>query len=208
MLITKRFSKGKIYKTKSLHHYITTIPVLAVQNLHISQTPSQQRRDAWPTNCTPKDAHASVFFYTSSTPHARHIRTRFELWGRPFCSSLLASFCLPFGVATKGIYSTQLHCHISFLSFVWLTTCFLPSQGWLLDSCKCRLFCLHIQYATHCLFEQRTPVSSSEAAVCRFCLSISLQSSWMVVLFYSVSSLLGHLMLNLFILIKVSNNSV
>ena len=59
-----------------------------------AQTPPHQRRDAWPTNCTPKDAHASVFFYTSSTPHARHIRTHFELWGRPFCSSLLASFFL------------------------------------------------------------------------------------------------------------------
>ena len=71
------------------------IPVLAGRTLHMSQTSSHQRRDGWPTNCTPKDAHASVFFYTSATPHARHIHARFELWGRPFCSSLLPSFFLP-----------------------------------------------------------------------------------------------------------------
>ena len=64
----------------------------------------------------------------------------------------LPSF-LPFGVAMKGIHSTQLRCHISFLLFVWLTTCFLSSRGRLLDSHKHRLFCLHIQHATHCLFE-------------------------------------------------------
>ena len=115
-----------------------------------------------------------VFFYTSRNPHARYIRSRFELWGRPFRSSLLASFFLPFGVAMKGIHSTQLHCHISFLSFVRLTACFLSSRGRLLDSRKRRLFCLHIQHATRCLFERRTPVSSSEAAVYGFCLSISL----------------------------------
>ena len=32
------------------------------------------------------------FFYTSSTPHARHICASFELWGWPFCSSRLVSF--------------------------------------------------------------------------------------------------------------------
>ena len=68
------------------------------------------------------------FFYTSGTLHARHIRTHFELWGRPFCLSLLASFFLPFGVAMKGIQSIQLHCHISFLLFVWLTTYFYPAR--------------------------------------------------------------------------------
>ena len=72
------------------------IPVLAGQNLHMSQTLFLKRRDVWPTNCTPKDAHASVFFYTLGTPHTRYIHTHFELWGRPFCSSLLASFFLPF----------------------------------------------------------------------------------------------------------------
>ena len=35
------------------------------------------------------------FFYTSGTPHAKHIRARFERWGRPFRSSLLAFFFLP-----------------------------------------------------------------------------------------------------------------
>ena len=37
----------------------------------------------------------------------------------------------------------------------------------------CQLFCLHIQQGTRCLFEQWTLASSLEAAVCRFCLSIS-----------------------------------
>ena len=67
------------------------------------------------------------FFYTSGTPHARHVRAHFELRGRPFCSSLLVSFFLPFGVAMKGIHSTQLRCHITFLSFVRLSACFLSS---------------------------------------------------------------------------------
>ena len=155
------------------------IPILAGWNLHMWQTLSHQRWDTWPTNCTPKDAHASVLGggLTSGTPHARHVCTRFELWCRPFHSSLLASFFLPFGVAMKGIHSTQLHCHISFLSFVQFTTCFFLSiWEWLLDSHKRQLFCLHIQHATHCLFEQQTPVNSSKAAVCRFYLSISLHS--------------------------------
>ena len=71
----------------------------------------------------PKMLMLLVFVYTSGTPHARHVRACFELWGRPFCSSFL-SFFLPFGVAMKEIHSTQLCCHISFLSFIWLTTCF------------------------------------------------------------------------------------
>ena len=82
---------------------------------------------------------------------------------------------LSFSVAMKGIQFTQLRSHISFLSFIHLTTCFLSSCRWLLDSYKCWLFCLHIQHTTHCLFEQQTLFGSSEAAVCRFCLSISLQ---------------------------------
>ena len=92
-----------------------------------------------------------------------------------FTCHFLLSFFLSFGVAMKGILSTQLHCHISFLSFVWLTTCFLSSQGQLLDLRKCHLFCLHIQHTTCCLFERRTPVGSLAAAVCGCCLSISLQ---------------------------------
>ena len=82
--------------------------------------------------------------------------------------------CNIFGVAMKGIHSTQLRCHISFLSFVPLTTRFSSSRGRLLDSRKRRLFCMHTQHATRCLFERRTLVGSSEAAVCGFCLSISL----------------------------------
>ena len=155
------------------------IPVLAGQNLHMSQTLSHHRQDTWPTNCTPKDTHASVSFYTSGTPHARHNCARFELWGRPFYSSLLASFFLPFGVAMKGIQSTQLHCHISFLSFIQLITCFSSGRGRLLDSRKHRLFWLHIHHTTCCLFEWRTPVGSSEAVVRRFCLLISLHLLWL-----------------------------
>ena len=116
------------------------------------------------------------FFYISGTPHARHIRTLWNFEVGPFIRHfLLLSFFLSFDVAMKGIQSTQLHCHISFLSFVRLTTCFfLSCWGWLLDSRKLRLFCLHIQHAIRYLFEWRIPVGSSEAAVCRFCLSISL----------------------------------
>ena len=40
-----------------------------------------------------------------------------------------------------------------FISFVRLTTCFLSSQGRLLNSGKHRLFRLHIQHTTHYLFE-------------------------------------------------------
>ena len=116
-----------------------------------------------------------LFFYTSGTLHARHICAIFELWGRLFCSSLLF---FSFGVATKGIQFTQLRCHISFLSFTWLTTCFLSSCGRLLKSCKRQLFCLHIQHATCYFFEWRTPVGPLEVAVCRFCLSISLQKTY------------------------------
>ena len=82
---------------------------------------------------------------------------------------------LSFGVAMKGIQFTQLRCHISFLSFTRLNTCFLSRRGRLLNSRKRRLFCLLIQHATRCLFERRTPVDSSESAVCGFCLSILLQ---------------------------------
>ena len=152
------------------------IPVLAGRNLHMSQTPSHQRRDAWPTNCTPlMTLILPLFFYTSGT---LALVLNFEVghFARHF---LFLSFFLPFGVATKGIHSTQLHCYISFLSFVRLTTCFfcffLSSRGRLLDSHKRRLLCLHIQHATRCLFERRIPVSLSEAAVSGFYLSISPQ---------------------------------
>ena len=87
-----------------------------------------------------------LFFHTYGALHVRHIHAIFKLWGRPFCSSLLCLF-LSFFVAMKGIQFTKLHCHISFFSFTRFTTCFLSSCGWLLNSCKCRLFCLHIQQA-------------------------------------------------------------
>ena len=143
---------------------------------HMSQTPSHRRRDAWPTNFTPKDAHASVFFYTFNTPYARHIRARFKLCGRPFHLSLLASFfwCC---YERNSIHTASLS---HFLSLVHLAhhLFFLSRQGQLLYSRKCQLFRLHIQHVTR-LFEQWTPVGSSEAAVCEFCLSISLQTCWL-----------------------------
>ena len=116
------------------------------------------------------------FFYASGTPQARQVSTRFRLWGRPFHSSLLASFFLsfflPFGVAMKAIHSAQLPYHISFLSFIRFI-CSLSSRGRLLNPHKRRLLCLHIQHSSSCLFEQWSPVSSLEAAACMFCLSIS-----------------------------------
>ena len=147
-------------------------PGLAGRNLHMSKAPSLQRRDAGPINCFSKEAHASGFLYTSGSPHARHIRAHFELWGRPFRSSLLASFFFfPFGVAMKEVQSTQLFCHILFLSFVRLTTCFYyPAVDgyWIYVNVSCSV-CI---YSTHTcyLFKRRTPVGSSEAAVCVFCL--------------------------------------
>ena len=114
------------------------------------------------------------FFYTSSTPHTRHSRTGFELWGRPFCSSLLASsFLLVLLWKEFNPHSFIVTFHFPCL-FIQLTTCFLSSRGQLLDSWKRQLFCRHIQHATR-LFEWQAPVGSLEAAVCGFCLSISLQ---------------------------------
>ena len=43
----------------------------------------------------PQGCTCFCFFYTFGTPHARHVRGHFELWGKPFRSSLLASFFLP-----------------------------------------------------------------------------------------------------------------
>ena len=71
----------------------TIMPVLAGENLHMSQTPFHQRLDASTTDRTPK-TFMLRFFYASGTPHARYVHTRFKFWGRPFCSSLLASFFL------------------------------------------------------------------------------------------------------------------
>ena len=152
------------------------ISVLVSWNLHMSQTPVPPEIIRVTYKLHPQGRSCfCFFFYTSGTPHARHIRTHFELWGGPFRSSLFASFFLLFGVAMKGIHSTQLRFHISFISFIRLTTCFLSSRGWLLDSRERRLFCLHIHHASHCLFEQWTLVCSLEAVVCVFCLSILLQ---------------------------------
>ena len=110
-----------------------------------------------------------LFFYTSGTLHARHIHTSFELWGRAI---LLVTSCFFWCCYERNSIHTASLSH--FISLVRLTTCFLSSCGWLLDSRKHWLFHLYIQHATHCLFERRNPVDSSKAAVCGFCFSISL----------------------------------
>ena len=127
----------------------------------MSQIPSPHRWDAWPTNCTSKDDHASTFLYTSSTLHARYIHARFELWGRPFCLSLLASFFLLVLLWKEFIPHSFV---VTFHFPPRLTIYSLSSQGRLLDSHKCRLFCLHIQHSTCCLFERRTTVSYSDGS--------------------------------------------
>ena len=60
----------------------------------ISHKPHSNRDETYDLQITlPRTRILPVFFfYTSGTPHARHIRARFELWGKPFRSSLLASF--------------------------------------------------------------------------------------------------------------------
>ena len=59
-------------------HNASFILVLADWNLHMLQTPSPERRDAWPTNCTPYDAHASFFLYfqySTCKTYLCHFRT-------------------------------------------------------------------------------------------------------------------------------------
>ena len=73
------------------------IPVLAGWNLHISQTPSHQKRDVWPTNYIPKDVHASSFFF--SILPSLHMQDTFMLvlnfeLGHFACHFLLLSFFL------------------------------------------------------------------------------------------------------------------
>ena len=149
------------------------LPVVADRNLHMLQTPSHQRRDAWPTNCTPNDAHSSVFLYFQYSickTHSRHFRT--FRWAILLVTSCFFRCCYE----RNSIYKASLSHFISVVHSAHHLF-FLSSRRRLLDSGKRRLFCLHIQHATRCLFERRTPVGSLEAAVCRSCLSISLQVS-------------------------------
>ena len=135
---------------------------LADWNLHM-------REDAVLTNCTPKNAHASVFFCTSGILHARYIRAIFELQGRPFCSSFLVSFFLSFFrccYERNSIHTASLS-HFIFCSLGSPPVLFLSSRVRLLNSRK-------RQHATRGLFERWIPVGLSETAVCGFCLSISL----------------------------------
>ena len=137
------------------------------------------------TNKLHSQGCSCFYFYL----YFRHSTCKTQLWETPFCSSLLASSfrlvllrkeLIPHSfIVTFHSYRSSAH-HL-----------FLSSRGWLLYSCKRRLFCRHIQHATHCLFEWWTPASSSEAAVCGFCLSISLHwgkmGSSLVILGYSCS---------------------
>ena len=59
------------------------------------------------------------FFYASGTPHTRHICVRFELWSRPFCSSLLSSFLPSFWCCNeRNSFHTALLSH--FISLIRL----------------------------------------------------------------------------------------
>ena len=81
---------------------------LADRNLHM-------RRDVGPTNCTPNDPHASVFFFFFVFP-LLYMQDTFV----PFLNFKVGHFAchflfLSFGIAMKGIQFTQLPCHISSL---------------------------------------------------------------------------------------------
>ena len=157
------------------------IPVLAGRNLHVTNPVPPETRCV--TYKVYSQGHSCFrFFYTSGTPHAKYIRTHFELWGRPFHSSFLVSFFLPSFLPSflllllwKEFNSHSFVVTFHFSHSFGSLPAFLSSLGWLLDSRKCRLFCLYIQHTTRCLFEWWTLVGSSEAAICRFCFSISLQ---------------------------------
>ena len=66
------------------------------------------------------------FLYFRYSTHQIHSHSfRILRWANWLVTSFFLSFC----VAMKAIQFTQLHCHISFLSFVWLTTCFFIRPG-------------------------------------------------------------------------------
>ena len=106
-------------------------------------------------------------FCTSGTLHAIYIRAIFELQGRPICSPLLVSFfrCC---YERNSIHTASLSHFIS-LSLGSLPVLFLSSRVRLLNSRK-------RQHTSRGLFERKILVGSSETAVCRFCLSVSLHS--------------------------------
>ena len=108
------------------------------------------------------------FFFFLYFRHSRS-KTRSCLFWRPFASF----FFLVLLWKEFILHSFVVTFHFSHLSSS--PPVFLSSWGWWLDLHKCRLFCLHIQHTTHCLFEWQTLVSWLEAAVCGFYLSISLQ---------------------------------
>ena len=95
--------------------------------------------------------------------HTRHIRTILKLWGRPFCSSLLSFFLSVLLWKEFNLHSFIVKFHFS---------CSLHSRpvfNLAVNDCWMHV---NIGYST-CIYSMPL-VGSSEAAVCRFCLSISL----------------------------------
>ena len=128
------------------------------------------------------------FRYSTHETHSCHFSTLSS-------AILLVTFCLflSFFVAMKGIHTTSLSHFISLIHSVHHLF-FLSSRRRLLNSHKSRLFRLDIQHATHCLFERRTPVGLSEAAVCGFCLSISVQK--LISVFAISNSIIKNIQMN------------
>ena len=134
--------------------------------------------------CTFKDAPApGLFFFFFFSRYFRYSKRKIQ--SRTFLTlrsaiSLVTScfFFFLLVLLSKELDSHSFRGHISFFSFIRLTTCFvffISRRGRLLDSRKHRLSRLHRQHVTRCLFERRNLVGSLDATVCTFCHWISLQ---------------------------------
>ena len=164
----------------SIKHFHCLRPVLWLTEICMSQTPSHQRWDTLPINCTPKDAHASVFFpYFWHSTCKTHLCSFWTLrWAILvvtcfFFSPFLPSFWCCY--ERNSIHTASLS---HFISLVRPTHHLLSSRGQLLDWHKRQLFCPHIQHATR-LFEQQTPVRRQWSVVSAFQYHYTLlKSSW------------------------------
>ena len=138
---------------------------LADRNLHM-------RRDAGPTNCTSNDAHTSVFLYFQYSTRKIHLRHFLNFRVGHFARHFFLSVLL---WKKFNSHSFVVTFHLSFIRF---TTCFILSS-------RVRLLNSHErQHATCSLFERWIPVGSSERAVCGFRLSVSLNQSKLMWLFF------------------------
>ena len=156
------------------------------------------RRDAWLTNCTPNDSHVSVFLYFWYSTRKIHSHNFQTLRVGHFACHFLFLLVLLWKEFNSHSFVDTLHFSHSLSSlpvifyFFYLFIYFLSNRGWLLNSRKRQLFHLHIQHAMCCLFEWQTQVSSSEAAVCGFCLSILLHNiiNWThetnIIIYYNI----------------------